>query len=78
MNFIDPQRLIEVWWILAIFYFVWCWGLPMLGMLSNPWAQESKANYWKGVRWVSATFHISTIIAIALMWYLAPYMFPTQ
>lgn len=76
MNFIDPQILREVWWIFAIFYSVFFWGIPMLGMLSNPCAQESKENYWKGVRAIAATLHVSGIIAIALLIYLAPYLFP--
>ena len=75
MNFTDPQRFIELWDIAAITYFVWCWGVPMLAMLTNPWAQESKTNYWKGVRVASAALHVSTIAAIALFWYLEPYLF---
>jgi len=71
MNFSNP----EVWYIIAIFYSVFCWGLPMIGMLSNPWAQESNANYRKGVLVVSATFHVSAILAVALFLFLEPYLF---
>ncbi len=75
---ITLQSIMDAWYIIAIFYFVFFWGLPMVGMAANPWAQESKVNYWKGVRVVAATFHVSGIVAFTLFWYLSSYLFPAQ
>jgi len=75
---ITLEMLMNAWLPIIVFYLVWCWGLPMLGLLSNPYAQESRANYWQATRWIVLTMHISTIAAFVLFWYLEPYMFPTQ
>ena len=77
MNITNPQLLIELWYIVAIFYFVFFWGLPMVGMTTNPYVKEHNC-YWKGVVCVAGIFHVSGILAAALMWYLHPYLFPVQ
>ncbi len=75
MNIFDPQLLLETWYIFAIFYFVFFWGMPMLGMTTNPYVKEHNC-YWKGVLTISATFHVSGVIAVVLFWYVRPYLFP--
>jgi len=81
MNFADPQQLIEVWYIFAIFYFLFCWGLPMLGMCANKWKDEAegaerKRRYWSGVRFFSGCIHVSIILTFVLIHFLNPYLFP--
>ena len=75
MNIFNPQALLDAWYVVAIAYFIWCWGLPMIGMTTNPYVKEHNC-YWKGVRYVSAMFHVATIAAFTLMYFLEPYMFP--
>ena len=80
---ITLQSVMDAWYIIAIFYTVYFWLLPMLAMSGNKWiceaeGAEKRKRYWQGVRWASATFHVGTILAIALMWILYPYMFPAQ
>ncbi len=74
---ITTQMLIDGWLPIAVFYFVFFWGLPMVGMTTNPYVKEHNC-YWKGVVSVAGIFHVSGILAGLLMWYLNPYLFPAQ
>ena len=81
MNITNPEIFLEVWYIFAIVYFVFFWGIPMLGMAANKWkdeadGEERKRRYWSGVRFFSGCFHVATVLAIVLMHILNPYMFP--
>lgn len=82
MNY-DPQMFIEVWYVFAIGYFAFCWGLPMLGMLSNRWkdeatGEERSRRYWSGVRFFSGSIHVALVLTVILMWQLNPYLFPAE
>ena len=80
----NAQYLLDVVPAIAIFYFIFFWGLPMLGMSTNRWVNEvergtseRKKRYWYGVRYMSGLFHLSAFLAAALFKFvLYPNLFP--
>lgn len=80
MNFTNPQIFLEVWYIFAIVYFVFFWGIPMLGMSANKWkdqaeGEERKRRYWSGVRFFSGCSHGAVVLCGIIIYFLSPYLF---
>lgn len=80
MNIWNLEVLMNAWVPILCFYLVMCWGLPMLGMATNKWAnegtpQENRFRYWEGVRFISFTSHVSLVLVGLLIWALESYMF---
>jgi len=66
----------DVLMILGVFYFVYLWGLPMLGCSSqSSYPGENRIPYWKAVREISLAFHIGTILAVIAMYFFIPYLY---
>ncbi len=61
---------------LFVFYAVFFWVLPMLGVGSNPRKipVEQLMPYWKAVRQVSGIFHLAAVICVGLVWLAYPYI----
>jgi len=61
---------------LLIGYFVFFWGVPLLGCLTNPKniPKENLKPYWTAVWQISGLFHGAAIIAGILVWLAYPYM----
>ncbi len=60
---------------LAILYFIFFWGIPMLGSINHKKLPENRIlSYWTAVRQISGLFHIAAIVAGIIVWLLYPYM----
>lgn len=80
MNIWNPELLLNAWLPILCFYFVLCWGLPMLGMLSNRWTNEvtgveHSQRYWYGVRFFSFSTHLALVLTGLIIWALESYIF---
>ena len=76
MNIFNPELLLASWYLVLGFYLLYFWFVPMMGMLCNQWARQSKRNYWIGALSLVGLFHGSAVIAGFMLWYIAPYAFP--
>lgn len=74
---ITLEMLMNAWLPITVFYFVYFWFVPMVGMIGNPYVRKNNC-YWRGALTIVGIFHVSGILAGLLFWYLEPYMFPVQ
>lgn len=59
---------------LLIGYFVFFWGIPMLGSTNhNNLPKENILPYWTAVWQISALFHFGALLASIFMWLIITY-----
>ena len=80
MNMWELQNWLDAWYVVAIFYIFICWLLPMLGMVSNKWAnegtpQENRFRYWEGVKFFALSMHVALVGTGLVIWGLESYIF---
>jgi len=60
---------------LAIFYFIFFWGVPLVGsMNTKKLPKEDILPYWTTVWQISGLFHFGAVMAGILVWLAYPYM----